>query len=212
MCRLLCVRAHEPFQIRDHLAEFALTAKNSSEDQSHGWGCAWLSNSRWVTYRNINPVWEDKLAFDAQTTCLIAHARSAYRNEGIVLYNNMPFANRNRLFIFNGELNGVRIRIDGRIGAEKIFNFINRYDQGDLQQAAKFAVATLSAKTRYIRAMNFMIAEPQRTLLYTEFNENPDYFQMHEKVSERTTMVSSASYENDTGWKPIENRSLKMFE
>ena len=49
----------------------------------------------------------------------------------------MPFTNGDRVFIFNGELRGVRVKADGRIGAEKIFNYILRFDKGDLNQAVR---------------------------------------------------------------------------
>ena len=39
------------------------------------------------------------------------------------------------MFVFNGELRGVRVKADGRIGAEKIFNYVKRFDRGDLGAA-----------------------------------------------------------------------------
>ena len=42
MCRLLCVRSDEAFEMEGHLAAFAAIARNSREYQGHGWGCAWL--------------------------------------------------------------------------------------------------------------------------------------------------------------------------
>ena len=46
--------------------------------------------------------------------------------KGIKIENNMPFTGGNYVYVFNGELRGVRIKEKGRIGAEKIFNYINR--------------------------------------------------------------------------------------
>ena len=94
----------------------------------------------------------------------------------------MPFGDAERVFIFNGELQGVRIREEGRIGAEKVFNFIGRYDRGDIETAIRQGVQVLTRKTRYVRAMNFIIATGENAWLSTQFNENPDYFQMHEKA------------------------------
>ncbi len=45
----------------------------------------------------------------------------------------MPFYDDQFIFIFNGELRGVRIKADGRIGAEKIFNFIKRFNSDNMQ-------------------------------------------------------------------------------
>ena len=211
MCRMLCVRASEPFGIQRHLEQFALTAENSPEDQSHGWGCAWLSNRKWVIYRSITPIWEDGTPFNVRSTCLVAHARSAYRNEGIVLENNMPFFDGARIFVFNGELQGVRIRMNGRIGAEKVFNLIMRGDKGDIQGAIDTAFKTLDSKTRYIRAMNLMIVDESGAYLGTAFNENPGYFQMYEKNTSDTVIVSSAPYEHDSGWSTIPNRTVRRL-
>ena len=88
-----------------------------------------------------------------RTTLLVAHARSAFRDEGIVVDNNMPFYDGERVFIFNGELRGVRLRETGRIGAEKVFNFIRLFDRGDPLAAVRRALPIIERRTRYVRAM-----------------------------------------------------------
>ena len=197
--------------MQHHLEQFALTAENSPEDQSHGWGCAWMESGSWQFYHNIAPIWEDSFERFGSAEFFLAHARSAFRNEGIEVSNNMPFANGDQVFVFNGELKGVRIREQGRIGAEKVFNFIRRFDNADLEQAIRLGVATLMRKTRYTRAMNFIIATPGDAWLSTQYNENPDYFQMHQKFTDDTLIVSSAPYERSLGWVPIENHTLSRI-
>ena len=118
MCRLLCVRGREDFDPEEHLAAFTRIAKESREFQGHGWGCAWLEGGRWRLYHNVRPIWEDDWRPPGRTTLLLAHARSAFRDEGIRVENNMPFHDGERVFIFNGELRGVRIKERGRIGAD----------------------------------------------------------------------------------------------
>ena len=135
MCRLLCVHSQRPFAIESHLDVFAAIARDSREYQGHGWGCAWLEGGSWRLYRDIRPVWEDRREHFGETTLLLAHARSAFRDEGICVENNMPFDDGRHVFIFNGELRGVRIREQGRIGAEKVFNYVKRFDRGDMHQA-----------------------------------------------------------------------------
>ena len=211
MCRLLYVKSAEQFDLQVHLEEFAKTAENSPEDQSHGWGCAWIDHGKWNFYHSLTPVWEDDLGQFRTSACLLAHARSAYKNEGIALINNMPFFDGSRVFIFNGELQGVRIREKGRIGAEKVFNFVKRFDDGDPLGAIEKGVGTLEQKTRYVRAMNFIIAEPEDAWLNTLFGENPGYFQMHEKITGTMKLVGSSPYENDEGWIPIANRTVKRL-
>ena len=83
-----------------------------------------VDGERWERYRTTTPVWEDDLTrFGAQHQ-FVAHARSAFRNEGIEEANNMPFVDAERAFVFNGELRGVRSTEPGRIGAEKLFNLL----------------------------------------------------------------------------------------
>lgn len=92
---------------------------------------------QWQIYRNIRPVWEDDFSSLPDTTLLVAHARSAFEDKDIVVENNMPFSDGKAVFVFNGELRGVKIKEEGRIGAEKIFNFIRRFDSGDPLAALK---------------------------------------------------------------------------
>jgi len=127
---LLYVESAESFDIASHLLPFSQTAKASKEYQGHGWGCSWIEDGRWKTHKNIRPIWEDDFSGMPKTKRLLGHARSAFRNEGIAVENNMPFESGGRVFAFNGELHGVRIREEGRIGAEKIFNLILRLDAG----------------------------------------------------------------------------------
>ncbi len=122
MCRLLYVRNKVEFKISDQLQKFAEISKSSKEYQGHGWGCAYLENNSWKYYKNIAPIWDDDLTQLGKTTLLIAHARSAFQDKDIVVENNMPFYDDDYVFIFNGELHGVKIKENGRIGAEKIFN------------------------------------------------------------------------------------------
>ena len=158
MCRLLCVHSQRPFAIEPHLDVFAAISRDSREYQGHGWGCAWLEDGEWRLHRDIRPVWEDQRNRFGETTLLLAHARSAFRDEGICVENNMPFDDGRRVFIFNGELRGVRIREAGRIGAEKVFNYVKRFDRGDMHEALERGLAVIEKRTRYVRAMNVILA------------------------------------------------------
>ncbi len=127
MCRILAVKSSESFDIVNHLEKFANISKNSKVFQGHGWGICYYENRKWKLYRSINPIWESDLSFLNNTTIFLAHARSAFQDEGIEIENNMPFLSNSHSFIFNGELRGVKIKESGRIGAEKIFNYIQRF-------------------------------------------------------------------------------------
>ena len=211
MCRLLWVRAEHPFQITDHLDRFACLSQASTEYQGHGWGCAWLEEGNWQVYRDIRPVWEDDLARFNTTTLLVAHARSAFRDEGIRVENNMPFFDGQQVFIFNGELQGVRIRESGRIGAEKIFNFIKRFSRDGRLPALQKGVDLIEKRTRYVRAMNMIIVSRDSSELATVYNENPAYFQMYRSRRDVADIVCSEPYPGETGWRPIDNRTVQTL-
>jgi predicted glutamine amidotransferase len=208
MCRLLFVRSGIPFDTAAHLEPFAQVSKNSREYQGHGWGCSWLAGDGWKTYRNVRPVWEDDFPPSGKTTLLLAHARSAFRDEGIAVDNNMPFTDGKTVFIFNGELHGVRRRIEGRIGAEKVYNLVRQYDRGDLPGAIRLAVTVLEKQSQYIRAMNFFISNGRRTWASSLFSEDPEYFTLHRRDEKGLSVVCSEPYPGETGWDKIPNRFI----
>lgn len=208
MCRLLYIRADTPFAIRDHLEVFAEISKNSPEYQGHGWGCAWEREGQWQFHHDIRPIWEDDVTAFGTTTLLVAHARSAFRDEGICVENNMPFFDGRHVFIFNGELQGVRIREEGRIGAEKIFNYVKRFDTDDVFESIKRGVGVIEKRTRYIRAMNFIMSSLDAAYMTTIFGENPDYFQLHRRRETAMDLVCSVAYPGERNWEAIDNQTI----
>jgi len=207
MCRILYVRAERAFAIADMLGPFAELSQNSQEYQGHGWGCAWLENGAWRQYHDIRPVWEDDPQQFGDTRLLLVHARSAFRDEGIVVENNMPFSDGESMFIFNGELRGVRIRSEGRIGAEKIYNYIRRFDKGDKLAATDKAVGIIRKRSAYVRAMNLILSDGENSVLSTSYSENPDYFQMYQKREDGRHLVCSRPFTGEAGWDPIANNT-----
>ena len=211
MCRLLCVRAERPFDLHEHLEPFAALSRHSREYQGHGWGCAWREDGGWRIYRNIKPVWEDSEHPLARTTLLLAHARSAFRDEGICVENNMPFFDGEHVFIFNGELRGVRIKAAGRIGAEKVFKYVKRFDHGDTGAALMKGVRIISRRTRYVRSMNIIMASLDQVHVASQFDEDPDYFQMQESSRDDRLVVCSERYPGVDGWAPIANGTVRSY-
>lgn len=213
MCRLLAVKSSRAFEVAPHLRALAHVARRSKEYQGHGWGCArFTARRQWSVYRNIMPIWEDDPAQFDDTTLLLAHARSAFRNEGITVENNMPFHDERYAFIFNGELHGVRIRERGRIGAEKVFQVIKRFDDGDLRAALAKAMQIIRKKTRYVRAMNIVMADHQQVCVGTLFNDDADYFTLHTRTTDCGVVVCSEPYPSQDGpWSAIENDSVRSF-
>lgn len=205
MCRLLFIKSKIEFSISYHLNIFSGICKNSKEFQGHGWGCSYLVNNEWIHYKNINPIWEDDTTNFPTTTRLIVHARSAFQDKDIVVENNMPFYDDKHIFIFNGELNGVKIKADGRIGAEKIFNFIKRFYTTDMKSALMKGVDIIIKRSTYVRAMNIIISDKENVYVSSTYNEDPEYFGMYFKKLENDLIICSEKYPNQDGWKSIEN-------
>lgn len=163
------------------------------------------------------------------TTLLIAHARSAFRDEGIVVENNMPFTDDQYVFVFNGELRGVRIKEDGRIGAEKIFNYIKRFsgaavngdapnDTTDDTHGPSTAMLgmldkgtrIINKRTRYVRAMNIMMSDGNDVVISSHFGEDPDYFSLMRTQREDRTIVCSDPWPDgqEHEWQRIDNGAV----
>jgi glutamine amidotransferase len=144
---------------------------------------------------------------------LVAHARSAFRDEGIAVENNMPFVEASLAFAFNGELRGVRIAESGRIGAEKLFRFLVKQGAARDDAAARTAVRLVGQRTRYVRAMNFVLAGPGRFVVCSSFNEEADYFTLHAWRGPGATVVCSAPCGggDEAAWEPLPNGTLEVI-
>ncbi|UCF82908.1 MAG: hypothetical protein JSV50_17225, partial [Desulfobacteraceae bacterium] len=121
-----------------------------------------------------------------------------------------PFFDGRFVYIFNGELRGVRIREQGRIGAEKIFNYIKRFDKGDTLKALEKAVGIIKKRSNYIRAMNIIMVKDDTIYVSTSFNEDREYFTMHYKEGAELT-ICSEPYLSESGWQSIENNTVRAW-
>ena len=124
----------------------------------------------------------------------------------------MPFVDNEMAFAFNGELRGVRLREPGRIGAEKIFNLLKRtvgvpVDRASVQDCVDLIVR----KTRYVRALNAILATPTRLFVSALHSENPEYFDIHYLESDEQLIVCSAPLDWGSGWTRIKNGTVKEF-
>jgi glutamine amidotransferase len=208
MCRFLMLRADRGFDPEPVLAEFRERCRRSTEFQGHGWGAAYRSNREWTRYKSLTPIWEDALPLPREVDFLVLHARSAFRNEGIEIENNMPFYREERIFVFNGELRGVRLKVPGRIGAEKIFRFVLSRDRGDLAEALGSTERILRSRTRYIRAMNVALADERRIYALCRFGDAPDYFTLHCRTG---ALAGVSSEPLDESFVPMENGEIRVL-
>lgn len=204
MCRMLMIRDAEPFPVKDFLPRFAAGCQSSSEYQGDGWGAAYRRGGKWHHYKSLTPIWEDQEKDWGLCDFLILHARSAFRGEGIHIDNNMPFARGERWFVFNGELHGVRVKQDGRIGAEKIFNYILRLDQGDLGEGFRKAITIIRKRTDFVRGMNVLLTDGKSIHAATHHGSDHDYFTLYQR---KGRCAGFASFPLDDHWQPLPNHS-----
>ncbi len=204
MCRLLAVASSSPVDAGRHLDAFRRLCRESREYQGHGWGCAVWRDGRWERYRTVRPVWEDDYLPEGEVRAFVAHARSAFRNEGIEEENNMPFLRGSRAFVFNGEMRGVRLGLRGRTGADKLFALLGAMDRGDAAEAINRTTAVIVRRSARIRACNFILAEPGRFHLHALFDGEADYFTMAQRRTDGELVICSEPYPGDEGpWEPL---------
>ena len=203
MCRLLCVKSEKPFPIADFLQPFAEMSRKSKEYQGDGWGYAIHDRSGWRLYHCVDPIWEDDLSVKVNTTMLIAHARSAFGGSPVAVEYNMPYTDGRSVFVFNGELRGVRIQSEGRIGAEKIFSLIRSYDKGDTRSALELAMTVLEKRSTYIKAANIIMSDGPSILAASRFNEDDEYYTLWKSTDNETMVIASEPIDNNKTWQPI---------
>ncbi len=205
MCRLLVVRDDTPFEAGPLVAQFAAVARASKEYQGDGWGCSWQTPDGWRHYHSVTPIWDDRVDQLGRTPLLVAHARSAFRNEGIAVENNMPFVDGELVFAFNGELRGVRIAEEGATGAAKLLRSLVRMGSQRTVLGLAKGLDVIAGRTRYVRAMNLVIANGTIVLVANRFSEDPDYFTMRRVQRGTRRMVASDPIDAGADWTPLGN-------
>lgn len=208
MCRFLALRRGEGFDPAPLFTRFRERCRESEEYQGDGWGLAYRIGEQWTRHRSLAPIWEDEVALPPRVDLLVAHARSAFRNEGITPENNMPFYRDDRVFVFNGELRGVRVRAPGRIGAEKILHLLSMADRGDLSEALSAVDRLLHARSRYVKAMNVAVVDGDRIHALCRYAERPDYFTLHVRPGD---LAGVCSVPLDDGFQPMANGETRVL-
>jgi predicted glutamine amidotransferase len=205
MCRILLATAAEPFDPQPLVADFAAMCGECAVYQGHGWGAAWRGDAHegdahdrdlWRTHHDLAPIWEAPALPAGPVRHLLVHARSAFRDEGIALENNMPFTAGGEAFVFNGELHGVRLKVPGRIGAERIFNLTRRL-------GSEQARAVLLDRTERVLGMNWITADAQRAMVSSYGGEDPDYYTLHATGDAAATLICSRPLPSATRWRAL---------
>lgn len=212
MCRLLAVSSPAGFEAGPHLDAFTRLCAASREYQGHGWGCAIRRDGEWELYKTVRPVWEDDFRPSGPVRQMVVHARSAFRDEGIEVENNMPFIRDGNAFIFNGEMHQVKIPVPGRTGADKLHHFISRFEEPDPGARLARAMEVVRKRAGRIRACNFILADGRSFWVHSLYDGGPGYFTLHVRRTGSELVICSEPYPQDgTGWKAVPNGRLEEF-
>jgi glutamine amidotransferase len=217
MCRILALHADSAVDPRPFVRAFAERCRASREFQGHGWGVSWWEDGAWRSRHALEPIWSDPLPDLPPSALLLCHARSAFRNEGIVVENNMPFTGDGLAFAFNGELRGVRLQAPGDTGAWRLFHLLRRFHrtEGGGLAALERLDSVVTARTRYVRALNVVTSDGEGLQVNARWSEDPAYFTLWRarlgRTSGNVTLVSSERFEvrrrEGIDWAPIPNGS-----
>jgi glutamine amidotransferase len=207
MCRFLVLRGEKGFDPAPVLEAFRERCRKSPEYQGHGWGMAHRVAGRVARYRSLTPIWEDSPSLPQRVDLLVVHARSAFRNEGIEERNNMPFYRGDWTYVFNGELQGVRVRASGRIGAEKVFHLILQQGEAEPEKAIAATDRLLRDRSRYVRAMNVALTDGRNIYAHCRFGERSEYFTLHYREGELAGVCSEPL---DDSFRPMRDGETRI--
>lgn len=211
MCRFLVLRSAREFDPSPIVDSFKERCRRSPEYQGHGFGVTLRTSGRWERRKSLTPIWEDRRPLPRSVDVLVIHARSAFRNEGIEVENNMPFDRGELSFVFNGEIRGVRLKAPGRIGAEKLFHLILERQPHGLPEALCEVDQLVRSRSRYVRAMNVALTalNDDRTIYaHCRFAERPDYFTLHFREGDLSGVSSEPL---DASFRPMGNGETRVL-
>jgi len=221
MCRILALCASEPFDVNPWITAFSGQCQASKEFQGHGWGVASRTTGGWRHHRSIQPIWDNADHQVPASHLVIVHARSAFRNEGIVVENNMPFLSRDLAFAFNGELRGVKLDVPGTTGAAKLLHLLERFRasaDGDVGAALERLDQVVARRSEHVRALNIVVSDGRQLWANSRFADDPDYFTLHEAwlpgISGGLRVVSSERFDVlglSPEWTAIPNHARRLI-
>ncbi len=200
MCRFLLVRSQKKVQPAKLLQEFALMCEGShapdGDWQGDGWGIA-IQGKKWEVYKSLKPIWEESGKFQqfGETDIFIVHARSSgfSKHKGVLAYNQ-PYVRDCLAYVFNGMVRGVSLpmKLDGTIGAQKIFSLISDcvHDKAP-DQLLPYVRELIRKNARKVEGMNIGLALGDRLYALCDYEDNADYFSLRYYADEKFAMICS---------------------
>ncbi len=115
----------------------------------------------------------------------------------------MPFVSGEVGFVFNGELHGVRLGMEGRTGARRILNLMQGLDGAASMETNRRTRQILENRTRRILGMNWIVAGTEGAVINTFAAERPDYYTMHRLQTSTETVVCSVRLDRNPAWQAL---------
>lgn len=205
MCRFAILSASEPRDPRPLLTAFADMARTSrtfdDDWQGDGWGVAWKDHiGNWKSYHSLLPIWENTDAFSSipATTHLAMHARSAsFDHHKGQLSHNQPYRTHQSCFVFNGLLRQVRLpaRLEGSIGAQKIWSLLQRFlNKYPPQIALEKTALVLKNASAQIHAANIGLIHDDSLYALNLYSRNPEYYALRTVNTPELRIIASATF------------------
>jgi predicted glutamine amidotransferase len=220
MCRFLILKSKKLLKPEFFLQKFALKCRQSKaldgDWQGDGWGIGYKVNKEWKVYKSLRPIWREKEVFSSfPKTCLFTvHARSAFGDTKGVLEFNQPFIKDDCLFVFNGNIKGVRLRkvVKGKIGAQKIFNlFLYFLKNNSLKAALKKTEALLLQNSSFVYGLNIGVVFKDKVYALCQFqSKDENYFSLRFFNGSDFKIIASESILN-SGFVKIKKGKVKII-
>jgi len=184
-----------------------------------GWGVAYLENGSWKVVKSVRPCFDDpeidKLA-DITTSLAVLHARRASIGS-LSLENTHPFQHSKWVFCHNGTINSPdKLELlpqfvpKGQTDSERLFYFIlSSMKEGHEMQSVDERISKIAG----YRAVNFILASPDKAFVSIKFSQEPEYFTM--QIGRKRGLLVFASEQVDSlrlQWAPMENNDLAEID
>ena len=73
-------------------------------------------------------------------------------------------------------------------------------------------VDVIRKRSRYVRAMNIILASPEQVHVSSTFGEDPDYFQMRYRQTQEELVVCSDPLDERDDWQSFPNTHTQSFD
>ena len=215
MCRFLIVKSKKNESTSKFLQKFAELCRTSEKWQGDGWGIYYLQGSEWKNHKSTKSIWDEKEMFGRipESSFFVAHARGAFGKDTVNIENVQPFSESGMIYVFNGHMKKVRLKMKGNIGAAKIFNMLleQSKETRSLEKAILNTKDLVEQNSAFIEAMNIAIVDAEgKVYVLCKHSGDVDYHGIRYFQNPEITVICSKGIE-DYNFKIMENNKLMVF-